>query len=236
MDIVRQIDLGILAAFNQQAGKSLGFDRVVVMLESNSLVKTGLLVGLLWYSWFSMRDQPEVRRRSIRTLLGVCLAILCARAAQRLLPPVPRPLRDPALNFQLPYSMDHREYGDWSAFPSDHAVMLCALAAGLWTISRRFGVLAFAWAAVLVFPVRLYTGLHYPSDILAGGLLGFGIAWLASRDRLIAPRIVDAVLGIEARRPALFYTAAFILTWQVADLFGGSRALVTNIWRAATNP
>jgi PAP2 superfamily protein len=148
----------------------------------------------------------------------------------------PRPLLDPSLHLRAPYTMNHKDYGDWSAFPSDHAVLLCALATGLWTISRWFGALAFIWALAVVFTVRIYTGLHYPSDILAGGLIGVGIAWLTAREGRIAPRIADAALSYEARQPGLFYCAAFLLTWQIADLFGGTRALFGTLWRAATNP
>jgi membrane-associated phospholipid phosphatase len=236
VETFRQIDLWILHACNALAWKSLAFDRCVVMLESNSFVKTGLLVALLWYGWFMSRDQPATRRKVIRTILGACLAVVIGRVWQRFLPQIRRPILDPSLHLRAPYTMDHRDYEEWGTLPSDHAVLLSALATGLWTISRWFGLLAFAWSVVVVFFVRIYTGLHYPSDILVGGMLGILIGWLVAREGRITPRFVDALLSYEAARPALFYCAAFLLTWQIADLFGGTRALFGTVWRASTNP
>ena len=182
------------------------------------------------------RDQPATRRKVIRTILGACVAVVAGRFLQRFLPPMRRPILDPSLHLRAPYTMNHRAYEEWGTFPSDHAVLLSALATGLWTISRWFGVLAFVWSVVFVFSVRIYTGLHYPSDILVGALLGIMIGWLVAREGRITPRIVDALLSYEARQPAIFYCTAFLLTWQIADLFGGTRAVFGTVWRAATNP
>ncbi|KIU16896.1 phosphatase PAP2 family protein [Mycolicibacterium llatzerense] len=57
-------------------------------------------------------------------------------------------------------------------FPSIHAVIAAAVAAGLWLVNRRLGMVAAAAAAVMAF-ARVYVGAHYPSDVLAG--LGLGV-------------------------------------------------------------
>jgi len=220
---VQWIDVSILQTLNGWSAASPRFDRFVVMLEQNSLLKTGLLVGLLWYAWYSTLRQPETRRKVIQTLLAACVAIVVARAGQRLLPPRVRPAYDPALQFRVAEEFELSSHAEWSSFPSDHAVLLCALSAGLWTISRWYGALAFAWVLLMVFPVRMYLGLHYPSDILAGGLVGLVLMWLVTIDRFATPRFVDATLSFEGRRAAVFYTCAFVLTWQVADFFGDCR-------------
>lgn len=233
MDWVRWIDVAILQAFNASAGKSPGLDRFIVMLESNSLVKTGLLVGLLWYAWYATRDRIAIRRKVIGTLLAACIAILAARAGQRLLPPRVRPIYDPALQLQIPAQFDRGSHAEWSSFPSDHAVLLCALATGLWTIARAYGLIAFAWLIVMVFPVRIALGLHYPSDIVAGGIFGILLIWLVTIDRRVTPRLVDAALAFEGRRAAVFYLTAFLLTWQVGDFFGDCRYLGSVLARIA---
>jgi len=195
------------------------------MLEANSLLKTGLLVGLLWYYWFSMRNQPENRRRIVRTLVAAVIAIAVARAGQRLLPARLRPIFNPDLSLVTAWDFNPSSHAEWSSFPSDHAVMLCALASGLWTLSRAWGTVAFVWVLGFVFSVRLILGLHYPSDILAGGLVGVAIVWLVSRERLVVPKIVDQAMRLEAHQADLFYPVVFLLTWQVADFFGDLRYL-----------
>ena len=223
---IERIDVGIVEALNSLTGHHHAFDRLVVMLEESSLLKTGFIVGLLWYGWFSTRHQPETRRKVLLTLIAACAAILVARMGQRLLPPRLRPIHDPALGLQIAWSFNPASHAEWSSFPSDHAVLLCALAAGLWTISRAWGAAAFVWIVGFVFPVRLILGLHYPSDILAGCFIGVAIVWLLSKDRRFVPRMVDRAMAFELRQPALFYTSVFLLTWQVADFFGDCRYMV----------
>src|SRR5574340_1512600 len=69
-----------------------------------------------------------------------------------------------------------------AGFPSDHAVMAGAVAAGLWLVHQRLGALA-ALAAVAMAFARVYIAAHYPQDVLAGLVLGAVVAlagfWLA---------------------------------------------------------
>jgi membrane-associated phospholipid phosphatase len=57
------------------------------------------------------------------------------------------------------------------SFPSDHATMAGAVAAGLLLVSWRLGLVAVVAAAVMAF-ARVYIGAHYPQDVLAGLALG----------------------------------------------------------------
>lgn len=67
------------------------------------------------------------------------------------------------------------------SFPSDHAVMAGGVAAGLWLVSRRLGLLATV-AAVLMAATRVYVGAHYPFDVVVGLAVGAAVVlsgWLA---------------------------------------------------------
>ena len=85
------------------------------------------------------------------------------------------------------------------SFPSDHAVMAGAVAAGLLFAHRRLGALA-SLAALLMAFARVYIGAHYPWDVLGGLGLGALIAllgWLLLR----AP--LTALTGWARRLPGL---------------------------------
>jgi undecaprenyl-diphosphatase len=74
------------------------------------------------------------------------------------------------------------------SFPSDHATMAGAVAAGLFLIRRRFGWVATVAAVVIAF-ARVYIAAHYPHDVAAGLVLGaavVGLGWLALRGVLTA--------------------------------------------------
>jgi membrane-associated phospholipid phosphatase len=65
-------------------------------------------------------------------------------------------------------------------FPSDHAVIAGGLAMGLLFFDRGLGLVAWVFALGLAF-ARVYVGVHYPGDVIAGLLLGSALAiafWL----------------------------------------------------------
>jgi undecaprenyl-diphosphatase len=58
-----------------------------------------------------------------------------------------------------------------SSFPSGHAVFFFALAAGVYMVDKKLGRLLYI-LATLVGIARIVAGVHWPSDIVAGALLG----------------------------------------------------------------
>lgn len=64
------------------------------------------------------------------------------------------------------------------SFPSGHTAASFAAAAALFAMDWRWGIAAYVFAAVMGFS-RLYLGVHFPTDVLAGALLGIAAAKLA---------------------------------------------------------
>jgi undecaprenyl-diphosphatase len=60
-------------------------------------------------------------------------------------------------------------------FPSDHATGAFAMAMALWFYDRAIGALAFVLALIVAF-ARVYVGVHYPSDVVGGALIGMAVA------------------------------------------------------------
>jgi undecaprenyl-diphosphatase len=80
-------------------------------------------------------------------------------------------------------------------FPSIHAVIAAAVAAGLWLVDRRLGVVAALSAALMAF-ARVYVGAHYPRDVLAG--LALGIVVSLAGYALVRP-VLRRLLGFVRR-------------------------------------
>jgi undecaprenyl-diphosphatase len=87
------------------------------------------------------------------------------------------------------------------SFPSDHAAAAFAIAFAVLAFSRRAGI-AFLGAATLIGLSRIALGMHYPSDVLAGALVGFAAAalvttvgrpWLVRLVALVS-RVTDPLL------------------------------------------
>ena len=93
---------------------------------------------------------------------------------------------DQAHLFFVPPSFD-------PSFPSDHSTAAFAIAFAVFFLSRKVGI-GFLVAATMVALSRVFVGLHYPSDVVAGVLIGAGSAWLVTTfARPVIVRIVDLI-------------------------------------------
>lgn len=73
------------------------------------------------------------------------------------------------------------------SFPSGHTAASFAAATAIYAINRKWGTAAYIFAAVMGFS-RLYLGVHFPTDVLAGAICGIlaakTVLWLtAKRER-----------------------------------------------------
>ncbi|MEO6494355.1 MAG: phosphatase PAP2 family protein [Ilumatobacteraceae bacterium] len=90
------------------------------------------------------------------------------------------------------------------SFPSDHATVVGAVAAGLLFTNRRWGITATVLAVLMAF-TRVYVGAHYPGDVLAGLALGAAVA--AAGQPLIVP-ILTRIAAALARTPGRVLVSA----------------------------
>jgi undecaprenyl-diphosphatase len=220
------LDTWVMSVAGSLTHRSEIFDLWIEGLKGNQLLKGGVVMAVFWWLWFG--SEPKVKQARevlLATLLGALAAAATARIAVILLPFRLRPLHDPDLHYQLPFGTSPEALDGMSSFPSDHAAVFFGLAAGLLFLSRPIGIAMLGYVALFIALPRIYTGMHYPTDILAGAFIGVVFATLANRlwresaMSALARRWVD-------EHPSSFYSAFFLLAFQVATLFDGARGVL----------
>lgn len=78
--------------------------------------------------------------------------------------------RDRPCDFTMPEDMLLTCLNDYS-FPSGHTAAAFSAATALFLYHRKVGIFALTWASLTGFS-RLYLFVHFPSDVIAGALLG----------------------------------------------------------------
>lgn len=167
INFLLEIDLKLLLFINSWHEPWL--DSVMVSL-TNGLVWSPLfliVIGVMIYKF---------RWQSIAMLLFVALVIfLTDRVSSGLIKPWVgrlRPSHEPDLADLLHIVNGYR--GGVFSFVSSHAANAFGVATFLWLILRKnvkWIWVMFIWATIFSY-TRIYLGVHYPSDILGGGVLG----------------------------------------------------------------
>jgi membrane-associated phospholipid phosphatase len=153
--------------------------------------KYGLLIfaGLLLIGWWVARGRPA------KVMAAALLAPVATVVAVGLNQPIIKSVAETRPYVVHPGALVLVSRTSDPSFPSDHAAMAGAVAAGLLFVAWRLGLVAAVCALVMAF-ARVYVGAHYPHDLLAGLAFGAAIAglvWLLLR--VPVTRIVEHLRG-----------------------------------------
>lgn len=85
------------------------------------------------------------------------------------------------------------------SFVSDHSTLAMALGVGLFVAHRKLGFVGIGLALVEGF-TRVYTGVHYPTDVIGGFALGTAVVLLLAP---LAMALLTPVVRAVARSPRL---------------------------------
>jgi undecaprenyl-diphosphatase len=130
--------------------------------------------GVLWFAVaaaLAASRTPRARRAAARGLASLSLASLTINTLGKRTVRRPRPALDP-----VPVVRQLKRQPITTSFPSGHSASAAAFATGVALESPAWGA-AVAPVAASVALSRVYTGVHFPSDVLAGAALGVGAAF-----------------------------------------------------------
>lgn len=157
-------ELGVLEWFGSLHGSVLDPVMVGITYSATS--------GLIWFVLgFLMTRSRRWRRCGVSVIVAVAVAYILVDVIIKPLVCRERPFDAADLDLLI-------SAPDTWSFPSGHTASAFAGATAILIHSRRWGCLALVYA-VLVGISRLYLCVHWPTDVIAGAVIGIAVAFLA---------------------------------------------------------
>ena len=159
-------DTQVFYLLNNLAGQSAFFDELIVFLAAYlPYVLIVVFLALVFFSQYQKREKLQI-------LFVTGMSTLIARYGVveliRFFYHRPRVFTDLPVHQLLTSDK-------WS-FPSGHATFFFAMATAVYLYNKKWGI-GFFIAATLMGASRVIAGIHYPSDIVGGALIGAAVAF-----------------------------------------------------------
>ena len=175
MDFILQLDESIFHAINT-VGQNAFFDWLMPLWR-NKLTWIPLyiiLIGIILY-------QLKIKGLYLLLALGLTIGIADTMSSKVIKKTVKR--ERPCRNTKLSKVRNLVHCGGGYSFTSSHATNHFAVAAFLifltGSVFGRWRYWLWIWAALVAY-AQVYVGVHYPLDVLCGGILGVLIAYLTA--------------------------------------------------------
>ena len=161
---------------NGLAGDFSVLDRAVRWVVSDYLIPVSLALTLIGL-WFIGSDRLTRHRHQIGVFVALSsmgfssLAVFIINAVYVR----PRPFVDHDVTLLFYQPTD-------SSFPANPVAATFGIAAAVWVVNRRVGTALLAGAGLYGF-ARVFAGVHYPLDVIAGALIGMVVTFLVFKLR-----------------------------------------------------
>lgn len=174
MEQLIELDRELMVLLNM-SGAHCGFWDVFMWQTSQIAVWSPAILFLLYVLYKTKGKQ------ALWIVLSIAVVfLLCDQLSSSLLKPWVarlRPSRDPMVMDLLQYVRDYR--GGQFGFPSSHAANSFGFAVftSLLFRYRFYTLFSLLWASACAYS-RIYLGVHFPGDIIAGTALGISVGFL----------------------------------------------------------
>ncbi|WP_100486997.1 undecaprenyl-diphosphatase [Sporolactobacillus pectinivorans] len=173
-------DVTVFHAINNLAGHVSWLDMFFAFVSQYSPEIYALLFIVFWFSL--PRSQFEGRHSLIlavfSAILALCINVIISHIWAR-----PRPF------VALPHGTVHQliPHAPDASFPSDHGSGGTAIASATWGKNKWINRILTTFTAIMLFS-RIYTGVHWPTDILGSIVVGLFSSWIIRKySRLFYP-------------------------------------------------
>lgn len=164
------LDLSIFQALNGLANYSPFFDVIAIFFAK---YLGYILIGVLLF-WLSR----DIAKNGKPIFLALCTAFITRFVIVEIIRSLwfrSRPFVDMTAHLLL------KNYNPTeSSFPSGHASFYFALSTVIYCYHRKLGIWLYG-ASIVMGISRIVVGVHWPSDILAGAVLGIGLGYISFR-------------------------------------------------------
>jgi undecaprenyl-diphosphatase len=161
------MDLFLFQQMNYNMGRWPELDFIVIFFAKYFEYFVILILFLFLLERFS-----KYWKMVLKALIAAVLARLVFTNLIRWIFPRNRPFVDHQVNLLLSKINE-------SSFPSGHAAFFFGLATIVFYYHRDSGILFFLFA-ILISLARVFAGIHWPSDIVGGAIVGIFAGWLVN--------------------------------------------------------
>ncbi len=161
------IDLYLFNLINGLAGKYSALDTLGIFIAENSEYILGVfLVMILIY--LPRRQAGNFKKYWKMVLEAVIAAVVTRFVIAEIIRAFYFRAR-PFVSYQVNQLINYNSLE--ASFPSGHACFYFALSTIIYFYNKKLGIAFYVFSLLIVFS-RVFVGIHWPSDILAGAIIG----------------------------------------------------------------
>lgn len=185
-------DVILFRALNSFVGTVPWVDALTREIVNDYAIPTVMALALvgIWFSGLETKEQQANQRAVIFTMIAFALTLAIVKDIWNVYyRPRPFATEDVKLLFYRP---------SVSSFPSLPVAMAFCFAAGVRLVNRQLGIALYALATMFAI-ARVYAGVHFPVDVIAGTIIGGAMVQIVARLAFVTEPFADRAIALARR-------------------------------------